>query len=569
MQHACMKRQSGRSGRFVAVCLLAAVLSLAVAAQQRTGTGRAETKKIEIVHADKTEFAARVDSNAWRLKGHVQFFHEGVTMNCDSAWWYRSSNTMDAFGNIVISKPEGLDQVVVTGDFLRYSGDRREAEIWDNVVMTDKEMEMRTDHVYYDMAADVAYYLTGADIRNGETTLSSVRGRFYRPSRRFFFKQNVEMHSPDYDIYTDTLLYNVALSLAEFAGPTDIASPGRDSIYCEDGWYNTNDTIAFFHKEARMKSGSNTIYADTLFFDKVAGIGEAFHNVRMIDTINNLTIKGHYGYYDSGAGYTYVTDSTLMIMGSENDSLYLHGDTLYTYVNAEDVRTVLVYNGVKFFSRELQGKCDSLSYSTADSVIRLYYDPVVWGQQNQLTAETIELETAGNEARQINLVRGAVIASPEDSLGFNQLKGRNITGYFKPGNYLYKVMAKEDAEAVFFAKDGTEYIGMNMAKSNDIRIMLTADRKFDEIMFIGSPSGRLYPIEKLPGKEAMSLPGFVWRADERPRRRDDIYHTYQAASGSAAVKARRKAMMVDGMISFEDEAMQDGEDGQGGMQDPE
>ena len=555
-----MNRRSGRLWRFVGGCLLAAVLSVAATAQQRAEAGRTETKRIEIVHADRTEYAARVDSNAWRLKGHVQFFHEGVTMNCDSAWWYRSSNTMDAFGNIVISKPEGLDQVVITGDFLRYSSDRREAEIWDNVVMTDKDMEMRTDHVYYDMASDVAYYLTGADIRNGETTLRSVRGRFHRPARRFFFKQNVEMHSPDYDIYTDTLLYNVALSLAEFAGPTDIASPGRDSIYCEDGWYNTNDTIAFFHREARMKSGSNTIYADTLFFDKVAGIGEAFHNVRLVDTVNNLTIKGHYGFYDSRAGYTYVTDSTLMIMGGENDSLYMHGDTLYTFTEAEDIRTVLVYNGVKFYSRELQGKCDSLSYSTADSVIRLYYDPVVWGQMNQLTAETIELETVGNEASQINLVRGAVIASPEDSLGFNQLKGRNITGYFKPGNYLYKVMAKEDAEAVFFAKDGAEYIGMNMAKSTDIRIMLTVDRKFDEIMFIGSTTGRLYPIDRLPGKEAMTLPGFVWRADERPRRIGDIFRTYQAASGSAAVKARRKAMMVDGMISFEDGETSDGEE---------
>ncbi|MBP5612013.1 MAG: hypothetical protein J6X20_04700, partial [Bacteroidales bacterium] len=110
------------------------------------------------------------------------------------------------------------------------------------------------------------------------------------------------------------------------------------------------------------------------------------------------------------------------------------------------------------------------------------------------------------------------------------------------------------------AKDGAEYIGMNMAKSTDIRIMLTVDRKFDEIMFIGSTTGRLYPIDRLPGKEAMTLPGFVWRADERPRRIGDIFRTYQAASGSAAVKARRKAMMVDGMISFEDGETSDGEE---------
>lgn len=542
------KRHPASWWRFLCVVSGVCLFLLALSAQQGD---RPATRKIEIVHADFTEFAASIDSNAWRLKGAVQFFHEGVTMNCDSAWWYRTGNTLDAFGNIVISKPEGTDQVVITGDFLRYNGETRLSEIWGNVVMNDQDMEMTTDHVYYDMASEVCYYLSGAHIRNLDNTLYSIKGHFHRLRQKFYFKQDVVMHSPDYDINTDTLVYDVHSALAEFAGPTHIVSPQKDTIYCELGWYDRTDTIAFFHRNAWMKSGSNQLFADTLFFDKTAGIGEAFHDVCMTDTVNGLIISGQYGYYDSRERYTYVTDSTLLIMTGEQDSLFMHGDTLYTFVDTAGIRTVEVYNGVRFYSRDLQGKCDSLAYATSDSVIRLFFDPVVWGQSNQMSSETIEVEMADNSPRQINLKRGALMISPEDSLGFNQLKGRNITGYFRGNRNLYKILAKEDAEAVFFAKDGPDYIGVNRAKSTDIRILLTDDRKFDEVMFIGATSGKLFPIEKMPGGDDLKLQGFVWREDVRPRDRFDIYRGRQAATGSAAVQARRKAMMVDGMIFTE------------------
>ena len=513
-------------------------------------------KKIEIVNADITEYSAAVDSNAWRLKGHVEFFHEGVTMYCDSAWWYRNSNTMDAFSNIVISKPEGDNQVVITGDFLRYRGDLREAEIWRNVVLTDKDAEMKTDHLYYDMNTDICYYLNGADITNADTKLYSKRGHFHRLIRKFYFKKDVEMHSPDYDITTDTLIYYVARNTAEFVGPSYIASKQQDSIYCEAGWYNTNDTIAFFHQNAWMKSQSNTILADTLFFDKVKGYGEAFSDILIQDTVNHILIHGNYGYFDNRNEYAYVTDSTLMIMIGQGDSLFLHSDTLYTVVDSLKKRSVLSYNQVRFYSRDLQGQCDSLTYSTADSVIKMFYSPVLWGQNNQMTAEYIELMTANNQAKQLNLRRGAFIISPEDSLGYNQLRGRNITGYFKRDNYLFKIQADEDAEAVFYAKDGPDYIGMNRAKSKKIRILLTEQRKFDEVVFMDGVDGKLYPIEKLPSESVRQLKGFVWLADERPKDKSDIYHANEAVSGAhqrAGVAARRRAIMVDGMISFADD----------------
>ena len=40
----------------------------------------------------------------------------------------------------------------------------------------------------------------------------------------------------------------------------------------------------------------------------------------------------------------------------------------------------------------MRGKCDSLVYSYADSTIRLYNDPILWSDENQLTADSIWIQ---------------------------------------------------------------------------------------------------------------------------------------------------------------------------------
>ena len=51
------------------------------------------------------------------------------------------------------------------------------------------------------------------------------------------------------------------------------------------------------------------------------------------------------------------------------------------------------YHGCRIFSKDLQAKCDSLSYSFQDSVIRLYKSPVLWSEENQLTSDSMAIFT--------------------------------------------------------------------------------------------------------------------------------------------------------------------------------
>lgn len=538
------------------LCLFCALLLMSAGAGFAQGTVR----QIEIRHANTTEFAEAISPNAYRLIGEVEFFHDGVLMRCDSAWWYKGDNMMDAYGSVYITKVEGTDNVVITSDRLQYRGNEKIAELWGHVVLDDQLATLRTDRLYYNLETNICYYLSWAEIENKGSTMTSEQGYYHRNINQFYFKRKVELLSADYKIFTDTLQYNSKSTLADFVGPTRIITlPASDSIYCERGWYNTQDTVALFRRNSWLKSGTSKVFADSLYFDKIQGIGKAHGHVRIIDEKNPAIITGNFGFYNSIDQSSYVTGRAQLILTGEKDSLFLHADTLRsdlvsvlpapeeilpvpeadtliqnvqlppspatTLKNGTDTLQYKLIRGfpnVRFYSIDMQGKCDSIAYSTQDSVIRMFIDPVLWGQNNQMSSERIELLFYNQKIHQLNLLRAAFIISKEDSLGYNQLKGRNISGFFRGEQELFKIESYDGSNFVYFVKDQDEYTGINIGASSNVIIWLK-DQDFDKFTFIGDPSGILYPMEQLPPMTERLLTGFSWLEKFRPLNKEDIF----------------------------------------------
>ena len=61
--------------------------------------------------------------------------------------------------------------------------------------------------------------------------------------------------------------------------------------------------------------------------------GEAFRNVVIEDTTNNLIIKGNYAWYYKEPERFLVTDKAMFIQVSNGDSLFLHADTISAITN--------------------------------------------------------------------------------------------------------------------------------------------------------------------------------------------------------------------------------------------
>ena len=94
-----------------------------------------------------------------------------------------------------------------------------------------------------------------------------------------YFKDNVNVHSQKYRIETDTLHFNSKSKIAFFLGPSYIFSK-NNTIYCENGWYNTDTDKSQFNKNAYIADQKFIIQGDSLFYNRNKGYGKAIDNVK-------------------------------------------------------------------------------------------------------------------------------------------------------------------------------------------------------------------------------------------------------------------------------------------------
>jgi lipopolysaccharide export system protein LptA len=466
--------------------------------------------------AATTEYDALLGKDTKRLLGNVVFIHGGAKMYCDSAYFYSSRNSLDAFSNIHINQG---DTVHVFSDYLYYNGNTKIARAWQNVKLENKETTLTTDSLDYDISNGIGYYKNHADIINQENHLESIEGYYYTYQNLFDFRDCVIIVNPKYTIYSDTLKYNTKSKTSFFFGPTEIVGDSS-YIYCERGWYNTETDISQLNQHALVQNKKRTIKGDSLYYEKLTGFGRAINNAEIIDSEKNIILKGNRGIYYEKPEYAQLTDMAQFIQVSDSDSLFLHADTLLSELDTSGKKLIKAYYGVRIFRSNLQGKCDSMSYSFADSLLRLYNKPVLWSVENQMNAEYIEIQTEKQQAKTMYLVGTSFIINMLDTVKFNQIKGKNMICHFR-NNEIYRIDVKGNGQTIYYPKDNYGVIGVNKAECSDLVIHL-ADGKVNTISFLKKPDATLYPLESAPINELI-LKDFKWLESARPKNKEDIF----------------------------------------------
>jgi lipopolysaccharide export system protein LptA len=339
----------------------------------------------------------------------------------------------------------------------------------------------------------------------------------------FHFKDSITITNPEYVMTADTMDYNTKTETVFFTGPSEVKG---DSLYmyCEKGWYDTKNDITRLWKKPLINNRQQILRGDSLYYEKKTGFGEAFRNVLISDTSNDIHVGGEYARYFKDPENFFVTIRSVFIQVSEGDSLFLHADTISAVTVKRDTgnpyRLMRAYYGCRVFSKDLQSKCDSLSYSFQDSVIRLYTNPVLWSESNQLTSDSMAIFTKNRRSDRMELYNSAFIASRIDSLRYNQIKGRNLTGYFRE-NKLYRILVIGNGESVYYLEDKDKLIGVTHNKSASIDIKVD-NGKINVITELQNPDGKLDP-PFLNSPDMMKLPGFNWYDQIRPKNKQDIF----------------------------------------------
>jgi len=497
---------------FIALLLL---FPLTLFFQEQALFAQSNERQIQF-EANMVEVSKNIASDAKRLIGNVVFKHKGAVMNCDSAYFYSDRNALDAFGNVFINQGDSL---LLYSDFAEYDGQTRMARARDRVKLIDENDDGQTvlnsEYLDFDMDGNVGFYEAGGEVLSGGNCLISRKGYYYADEDLYFFKDSVRIFTDDYIIYSDTLKYHTQSHIAFFFGPTEIVGDSN-YIYCENGWYNTDNDRAQFSENAYLINDNQRLMGDSLFYDRQKAFGEAFNNVSLIDTSKDVIISGHYGIFNENSMQGYVTDSALFIQIQGEDSLFVHGDTLWSVYDSLvndsldiEYRVIKAFHHVKIFREDIQGKCDSLTYSSYDSIFRMFDKPVLWTENNQLTAEYIEMYSGSSHIDSVKMYESSFIISEEDSTKYSQIKGRNMIGYFRD-NDLREIWVFGNGETIYYPKDDEEIIGVNKATSSNMLIRLK-EEKIYKINFINQPDAVFMSLEDA-GSEELILPGFDWLA---------------------------------------------------------
>ncbi len=469
--------------------------------------------------ADNIEYDESLGKKARRLLDNVVFEHKGVFMYCDSAYQYPETNSLDAFGRVHI---EDKDSLNLWSDFLHYDGDNELFECRGNVILDNKNIHLETDFLFYDKSKDFGYYLDGGEItnRDDQSKLTSQKGYYYTKIDEFYFKQDVVYNHPEFKIEADTLLYNAEIKKTTFLGPTYIHADSS-LIYCERGFFDSQTQKSEYHQNAYILSETRRISGDSIYYDTDKGIGRIVGNANILDTAENIAVMGERAWIYEAKDSAIVTEKTELQQYFEEDTLFLHADTFKVFQDDDSSRILKAYWHVRFFKSDLQGKCDSMVYSFGDSAIKMYSDPILWSQDNQITGEYIQLNTANGQMHSMEIQSNAFVVSMVDAVKYNQIRGKEMTGYFV-NNSLDVIYVTGNGQTVYYAQDEEDkFVGVNRGESSDLKIQLI-NNEIDEIAYINDGNATFYPMGELTAQE-LRLRGFSWRDYIRPKQREDIF----------------------------------------------
>ena len=479
-----------------------------------------DTKRVDILYAEFMEADENIAKDAVRLIGNVNIRHEGILMWCDSAYSYTGTNKVDAFGNVHINQG---DTVNLYAEKIYYNGDISFAQAIGNVRLENKSTTLFTDILDYDLAANIAYYNNFGKIIDSTNVLTSIIGKYFIDDDMAHFYKEVEGYNEKYTLISDTLHYNTETGIFFIEGPTTIRD-SSSTLYAEDGWYDTNTGEAELLKKPVVSNEKQEIRANFIKYNDEESYTNAKGAVQIEDFENHILVTGENATYSETLDIATVTDSAVLMIFSatDTDTLFLHADTLRTVPDTvESKRIVMAFYGTRFFRSDMQGVCDSLVYFTKDSLIQLHYLPIVWSDIHQMSADYMEMQQFSDAPDEMRLVNNSFVISQQAPNRFDQIKGKNITGYIIE-NELNNIEIDGNGETLYYLREKEdEIVGPNLAESDNISIQLREGRVY-RIAFLKPTQGTLKPFHQINAADK-TLSGFDWKIDLRPTSKYDIF----------------------------------------------
>ena len=518
------------------LCLFVVGVWSTVGAQQRKRVKKVADDRVHLIHSDELRYDMYgPNPDAQIVKGNVSFSHQGAHLTCDSAYFYQASNSVRAFGHVRFRQGDTLS---LTCDRAWYDGTDQMLEARQNVVLKHRQQTLYTDSLNYDRLYEYAYFFNGGRLIDGDSKLSSDWGEYHTNTRQARFNMDVQLITPKNRVSTDTLYYNTGNSMAHVVGMytadrghgevgPSIIKGQTNTITTTDAYFNTKTDQAELFGRSTVVDKDMTITGDTLYYDSKTGDDRGFGNVVYVDRKNKNMLKCGEVVYNEQTGKGYATQDALAMDYSQQDTLYMHSDTMRIetfHINTDSAyRKVHCYYKVRAYRTDLQAVCDSLVFNSKDSCMTMYKDPIVWNYGRQLLGEKIVIYMNDSTVREAQVLGQSLsIEVLPDSTHYNQISSKNMFAYFVDGN-IRRNDAVGNVMAIYYPVDekDSSLIGLNYTETDTMKMYMSPEHKLERI-WMPKAKGTLYPMTQIP-PDKMKLARFAWFDYIRPKDKDDVF----------------------------------------------
>ncbi len=461
--------------------------------------------EVVLVNGQQQLFTDRLD---YDLNTKIATYTTGATLfNGESqlsskrGYYYVNEKTIFFKDSVVVIDPK----FNLRADTLQFETETKVVTFLGPTRITNDSSVIYCEAGFYDTEQERAAFWDRAEFTRGDQQAAADTIRYDGQATTYTLDGNAWFNERERQATADRIVYNERTEETVLIGRAQVEDE-KQLIEAEEIRYNARKESYATRGRTVVSDPPNLMYADQVDFDEYSGMGIASGQVIWQDTSAQLSVHCDTALYRRTDGYlkaySKLPSRPYLTTLIEGDSLYMAADTLVSVrtdsLDSDSSRLLFAYRDVRLFKSDLQGLCDSLAYSTQDSLFRMFRDPVMWSDTSQFLADTLLVQLGNQEIDKIFLRQNALILNTPEELFFNEIKGRNITAHFQEGE-VRKMNVVGNASSKYYALDEQNaYIGVNTVDCSE-QVVYFSNKDVERIVFLDAPKGQMSPLPRPTG----------------------------------------------------------------------
>ena len=297
--------------------------------QKQTSQQPPQRRRIDFMADEVRPYHNRAGDSIVYFVGNFAAHHNGAVIACDSAVRY-SDQRWGFFSRVLINQ----DSIYIYGDSAIYDGDASVAEIYAPIVkVVDGDAMLYTYNFQFNTEQKVGSYSGGGVLVHDDNIIESVRGYYDAENHDIICVESVELHGEEYDMKSDSIIYNTDTEFARFFTRSEIWNADGDYLAADAGHYDKQQDLYVVTDKGYILTKEQEVWGDTLSYCRRDGHMKAYGNIQMDDTTHKALIFSDYAEYWSEPGDLLLTRNPSLISYdlSQSDSIFMRADTLQIF----------------------------------------------------------------------------------------------------------------------------------------------------------------------------------------------------------------------------------------------